>query len=267
MLLIWGLMPPMGACLTLVPQKGVIFSPWLSPCLLPFPLFFFLKSYPTKIIRTRAPISGSASRTTLKITLLPQTGQSCSDFQLGQHLELFYPLSGYQHPISQMIFSILARDTALVPRRDLLFIPPDLPLFSLFSKLRKESLTWLNGCNSPHNWTQRVPTRKSRDLESSWDTGWAQPSSCVLITKLCWCLFEKAFPVVTMMVVSRSFPLPSSINHVVKIDLSRKLEKGNLVIIWQIVTKVPESQEITHFPSPSQIQDKEELGCHPFNKH
>lgn len=89
-----------------------------------------------------------------------------------------------------MIFSILVRDTALVPRRDLLFIPPDLPLFSLFSELSKESLTWLNGCNCPHNWTQRVPTRKSRDLESSWDTGWAQPSSCVPITKLCWCLWK-----------------------------------------------------------------------------
>lgn len=222
--------------------------------------FFFL----------RAPISGSVSRTTLKTTLLPQTGQSCSDCQLGQHLELLYPLSGHQHPISKMIFFILARDTALVPRRDLLFIPPDLmslgePLFSLFSELRKESLTWLNGCNSPHNWTQRVPTRKSGDLESFWGRGWAQPSSCVSIMKLCWCLFEKVFPVVVMMVVSCSFPLPSSVNHVIKIDLIRKLEKGNLVIFWQIVTKFPESQEITPFPSPSQVQEKEELGYHLFD--
>lgn len=232
-----------------------------SPVFSFFPYFFL-----------RAPISGSDSRTTLKITLLLQIGQSCSDFQLGQHLELLYPLSGHQHPISKMIFSILARDTALLPRRDLLFIPPDLfslgeTLFSLFSEMRKESLTWLNGCNSPHNWTQRGPTRKNRDLDSSWDTGWAQPSPCVSIMKLCWCLSEKVFPVVAMMVVSCSFPLPSSINNVIKIDLSRKLEKGNLVIIWQIVTKVPESQEITLFPSPSQVQDKEELGCHLFDKH
>lgn len=156
-----------GCCLLIAPEKNVIFLSWLFHHPLFLPLFFFLKSYPTKIIWTMTPISGSASRATLKIALLPWTGQSCSDSQLGQHPGLLFPPSGHQNPISKMVFSILARDAALVPRRGLLFIPLGLfslgeTLFSLFSELRKESLTWLNCCNSLHNWTQKELARKSK---------------------------------------------------------------------------------------------------------
>ena len=54
--------------------------------------------------------------------------------------------------------------------------------------------------------------------------------------------FEGVFlSTVAMMLVNSSFPLSSSINQVIKGGLGRKLDRGNLATILQILIKVPES--------------------------